>query len=326
MRKECLLLSLCFISTAYGTYYCPPGISDHFLIKTDWMYLRRSDVPERTLAVNTSVLEANGDFQHVLKSQNLTHDWDWKTGLYGNLTYVSDECASLEALYYYVFPWHGRGVVGGNATLAFPFDDPDFATDFGNASFVEAKYTSNWQNGEFNFWRHMTPRRINYFSVSWIFGFRFIYLRERLNLAYTQSTDISNYRIKTKNLLYGAQGGLVFEVNPGPRWTWTVILKAAAFLNDANSDVFLGDKNNTLILRDFDKKRWAGAYVLEGIGSLTYQWCEHLNIHVGYQGTLATGFALAPKQLEKDSGVHRGIEARSNVVLDGAIAGITWSF
>jgi hypothetical protein len=290
------------------------------------MYLRRSDFPERTIAVNTAVLEANGDFEHVLKSQNLSNQWDWKTGLYGNITYVSDHCASLEALYYYVFPWHGRGVTGGNASLAFPFKDTSFTTDYNTASFVEAKYTSQFQNGEFNYWGHLTPRRINYFSVSWILGGRFIYLKEELNIAYTSGTDISDYRIKTVNLLYGAQGGIVVEVNPGPRWTWTVQMKGAAFLNDASNHVFLGDQNNTLVLRDFTKKRWQGSYVLEGIGSLTYQWAEHLNIHINYQGTLATGFALAPKQLEKDTGRKRNINVSSNVVLDGFSAGLTFSF
>ncbi|HSX03738.1 MAG TPA: hypothetical protein VLG76_03310 [Rhabdochlamydiaceae bacterium] len=326
MQRKCLLLSLSFASTVYGTYCCPPGISDHFLIETNWMYVRRSDVPERTLAVNTSILEANGDFEHVLKSENLTHQWQWQTGLCGKLTYVSCEEASLEAIYFYVFPWTGRSVTGGNASLAFPFDDPDFTNDYNTASFVAAKYNSNLQNGEFNYWGHLTPRRINYFSASWILGFRFMYLRERLNLAYTQSTDLSNYRIKTKNLLYGAQGGFVFEINPGPRWTWTVIMKGATFLNDARDDVFLGDENNTLIIRDFEKKRWAAAWLLEGVGSLTYQWYEHMNIHIGYQGILATGFALAPKQLEKGSSTHRQIEARSNMVLDGFFAGLTFSF
>ncbi|HSX11910.1 MAG TPA: hypothetical protein VLF61_00265, partial [Rhabdochlamydiaceae bacterium] len=235
MNKRYLLLSLSFLSTMYGRTCCPPGIDDHILVRADGMYLRRSNFPERTLAQNTAITDANGNPKSVIKSENLAGHWDWKPGYYGNLTYFKSEKSSVEALYYYVLPWHAREVTGAAASLAFPFHDSTFTTDFINASFVEAKYISQLQNGEFNLWRHLTPRRINYFSASWILGFRFMYLGEKLRLTYTQSSNVSDYDIKARNYLYGLQLGGVLEINPGPRWTWTVIIKGAGFANEAFS-------------------------------------------------------------------------------------------
>lgn len=329
MSKRYLLFcfSAATLASSLNGYYCVQSLSDSIFISADWMYLRRSKIQEHNLVVNNSILDANGNPEDVLRTQDLCHDWNWKTGLYGNITYVSDACSSLEALYYYVFPWHGRRVAGGFADLSFPFEDSTFTNDFNNANFVEARYRSQLQNGEFNYWRHLTPRRINYFSASWICGFRFLYVNEHFSLAFTQGTDTSDYRIHTKNYLYGAQLGFVFECNPSSRWTWAIIIKGAGFLNDARSFVFLGDQNNTLVLRDFEKKKYQAAFLIEGMATLMYQWCDHFNIHIKYQAFQATGLALAPEQRDKDSHTtHRHIDVRGDIVLDGFSAGITYSF
>ena len=148
-----------------------------------------------------------------------------------------------------------------------------------------------------------------------------------MNIGLTRGLDISNYLVNTKNYLYGVQLGGVFEVNPSSRWSWTVMVKGAAFLNDARSDVFLGDFNNTLVLRDFDKKRWQASFLIEGLGSLTYQLFHHVNIHVGYQAYQVTGLALASKQTEKSSATtQRHINVKGDIVVDGFFAGLTFSF
>lgn len=329
MRKKCTLFSVAALSLtgSLPAYNCVPSLSDSLFVTADWIYLRRSHIQEHKIAINENLLDANGKPEKVLSTHDLCHDWNWKSGVYGNITYVSSACASIEGLYYYIFPWHGRRVTSGFGNLSFPFKDSTFTTDFSGASYVEARYNSQLQNGELNYWRHLTPRRINYFSASWICGFRFLYLREHFKAAFTQSTDVSDYRINTKNFLYGAQLGFVFEVNPSRLWTWSLIAKGAAFLNDARAFVFLGDRNNTLVLRDYEKKKWAAAFLIEGIGSLMYQWSDHLNIHIKYQAFLATGLANAPEQRDqKPRRNHRHINVRGDLVVDGFSAGLTYSF
>lgn len=329
MQKKIFFVSLVFsaVASCLHGYYCVPSINDRFYITTDWTYLRRSKIQEHKLVLNQNILNSNGLPEAVLRTQDLCHNWNWKTGLIGKITYANCDNASLEALYCYVFDWSGRDVASGPASLNFPFENSSFSNDFTGASFAVAKYTSRLQNGELNYWGHLTPRRVNYFSASWIMGFRFLYLREHFDIAFTNGPDVSDYRINTKNYLYGAQVGGVFEVNPSSRWTWTVIVKGAAFLNDAHSNVFLGDFNNTLVLRDFDKKKWAAAFLIEGIGSLSYQMFHHMNIHIGYQAFQATGLALAPEQRDKDSHTKsRHIDVRGDIVVDGFFAGLTFSF
>ena len=135
-------------------------------ISGDWMYLRRSKIKNHTLANDSSQpLNKCGcpNFQ-VMDVKNLVHDFEWESAAKANLTVMKhDAKASVEALYYYVWPWEGDDTVKANGTLSFPFDNPNFSFDFTNANLAEGMYRSQLQNGEFNYWGHLSPRRINYF-------------------------------------------------------------------------------------------------------------------------------------------------------------------
>ena len=305
------------------------SLNNPFSLSGDWMYLRRSKAGNLDLVDDSSrPLTKCGcpDF-HVMDVQDLVRDFNWESAAKAAVTIMKhDEKASIEALYYYVWPWEGDKRVQGIGTLSFPFKDPNYSFDFTNADAAEGIYRSQLQNGEFNYWGHLSPRRVNYFSVSWILGGRFIYLRDKFNLEFKKASDRSNYRIWTKNLLYGLQTGGVFEINPSRKWTWTVAIKGAMFLNDVHAKVFLGDYNNSVELRDYHKETWTDAFLLEGIGSLTYHALSHLNIHIGYQAFLATGFALAPTQRDKSSNSKRHIRTGGDLVVDGGFVGLTLGF
>ena len=115
------------------------------------------------------------------------------------------------------------------ASFFFPFKDSDFGFDYHKASKAEAKYETRLQNGEFNYWGHVTPQRVNYFSFSWNAGFRFIYLRENLRLRFFRAEESSPYTIDTFNSLYGVQLGAMLQINPSSCWTWTFMIKGAGF-------------------------------------------------------------------------------------------------
>ncbi len=300
---------------------------EHWTFLADWMYLRRSEVPHKAIVRGVTISNGQIKTKNLLSAKDLLKEFDWQTGIRGSITYGSSDEASLEALYFYVYPWEGEKSV----TISLPsLNEPNLLPvlpinrSASQMEQISASYHSRLQNAELNYWRHLTPRRVNYFSASWILGFRYVNLRETLHVHYKNGLFRAQHHIHTLNQLYGLQLGGVFEINPTKHWTWSVILKGAGFLNNATNKDFFASGIRQLI--NYDKRRWAPTFLLEGIGSLTYYFNNHLNIHIGYQALLFSGLALAPKQINRRIPVHRYIKVTSNIVIDGGFAGLSLSF
>lgn len=327
MKKNIYILSLLapLVPLYAGqNYYC----DERWTFLADWTYLRRSEVPHK--AIVQGISNANGQLQikNLLSAKDLLKKFDWETGIRGSITYNSSEEASLEALYLYIYPWEGEESIKANLIS---LSEPNLISILPFNLLpslppvqINASYHSRMQNAELNYWRHLTPTRVNYFSASWILGFRYINLRETLDVHYKNGPIRAKHHIHTLNQLYGLQMGGVFEVNPTKHWTWTVIIKGAGFLNDATNKDYFASGNIQLI--NYDKRRWAHSFSLEGIGSLTYYFNSHLNIHIGYQVLVLSGVALAPKQINRKIPVHRYIKVTNNIIIDGGFAGLSLSF
>ena len=182
------------------------------------------------------------------------------------------------------------------------------------------------QNAELNYWGHVTPRLVNYFSFLWLIGARFFYIKEDFDLAFTRGPETSDYLVETKNFLYGLQLGWIFEVNPSSRWTWSLALKGAGFLNDVQQSTLVGDEGNETLLADYTKEQWQGSWFIEGIGKITYRWATYFHIFAGYQAFLLSGLALAPEQRDVELTEGRRIDNSGQIVLDGFFAGLNFSF
>jgi len=172
----------------------------------------------------------------------------------------------------------------------------------------------------------VTPQRVDYFSFSYLAGFRYIYLRETMNLAFTKQEETSNYKVKAQNHLYGPQLGFVLEVNPTRCFSWLFQIKGAGFFNSVESDVFLGDIGNTITLKNYDKKKWTDSWLIEGYGQLAYHPTSFLDIHIGYSAFLLAGLVLAPEQRDIHPSSRRFISDIGQIVIDGGRAGITLTF
>jgi len=152
-----------------------------------------------------------------------------------------------------------------------------------------------------NYWRHFTPRRGDYFSVSGIIGFRYMQLNEKFNLAFYKGDDVSHYRIRTWDHLYCAQFGLDLMVNPTVCIAWEFVAKVGPVLNHSEQRTFLGDNNDTTVLRDFRKKKFNAALFADVEGILTFQWTANVNLHAGYKVIYLNGVVLAPEQIDKET-------------------------
>lgn len=319
------LLAFCVPLAADNT-----GADNHWTFAADWNYLRRSEVPHKAVVLGITNSSGQTKTENLLSAKDLLKKFDWESGIRGSLIYNSSDESSLEAQYLYVFPWEGEESIKENLlslsepnlTSLIPISYTFFSLQL--PAQITASYHSRFQSAELNYWRFLTPKRVNYFSFSWILGFRYINLRETLNVHYKTSLFTAGHNIHTLNQLYGAQMGGVAEINPTKHWTWTFIVKGAAFLNVAENKDYFASGINQLI--NYEKRKKAPSYLLEGSGSLSYYFNSHLSIYAGYQFLWLSGVALAPKQINRSIPAHRYIKVVSNILLDGAFAGISLAF
>lgn len=322
MKK--LLLAVLFLASCLQAddYWC---LNRSLSIRADYGYMRRQEVRDLRLVEDTSETVKDKPRKR-LDTEDLVDRFGWQSAIRGGLTYHADACTSWEALYTYYYPWQGKVEKTAEGTLQFPFVDPFISFDFRDADIADVKYKSWLQNGELNYWGHLTPQRVDYFSFSWNAGLRILFLKETLDLLFTKRDDSSLYAIEARNTLYGPQLGAMLEINPSSCWTWTFMIKGAGFLNDAQNDVEIRDFNNEIELRDYEKKRWTDSWLLEGYGQLAYHMCSWLSLNVAYQGFILTGVALAPNQRDIHRTERRRINTKGQIVIDGVYGGLTLGF
>lgn len=315
MRKE-IVIATCLLSShlVADDNWC---LNRSLFLSGEFGYQRRQEGSSRTLVERGGI--------KVVRADDLVDDMEWEYAFRVSAIYSGSECSSLEAQYTYYLPWCASETVTGGG-VALPFDDNFFTFDYFNADQAYVKYKSWLENGEINYWLHVTPQRADFFAFAWLFGFRFIYLKEKLLMQFTKRGDTSDYHIKTLNLLYGPQLGAVLEYNPNCSFTWAFEVKGAGFLNDAQNKTLLQDDNNFFTLRDYTKKRWTNSWLIEGYAKLTYHWTSFLSIYASYEGYLVTGLALAPAQIDTSSSNKPIIRERGQILIDGLFVGATWSF
>lgn len=323
MRKIFLAaLFLCQISLQAQDYWC---LDKHISIRADYGYFRRQGIRDLRLVEDTSQVVGEKP-KKLLDTDDLVDRFNYQSAIRGGLTYHNEECSSLEALYTFFYPWSTKSRVFADGTLQFPFKDPFISIDFRNADEAVARYRSWLQSGEVDYWGHVTPQRVCYFSFSWTLGLRMFFLEERFKLVFKRGDTESRYKIKTHNNLYGPQLGAMFEINPSCWWTWTFIVKGAGFLNDAENKVLITDLNDTFELRDYTKRKWTDSWLLEGYGQLAFHWCSWLSLEFAYQGFILSGLVLAPAQRDVSASEKRRINTKNQIIIDGLYAGLMISF
>jgi hypothetical protein len=305
-----------------GDYWC---LNRHISLGFDFGYSRRQEGRELHLVEDAAKLIKNKP-KKVIDAGDLVENFDWQPTLRGRLLLHPSACSTLEGLYTYYYPWTGKEERKADGSLQFPFIDPTITNDFFEADIADTKYKSWLQNGEVNRWRHLTPQRINYFSFSWLLGFRTMFLKETLDVWFTKGEDRSLYGIETRNRLYGLQLGAMLEVNPNLCWTWTFMLKGAGFFNNAENELAIGDLNNEIVFRDYKKERLYSSWLLEGYAQLAYHLSSSMSIHIAYQGFILSGLAIAPNQRDTKTTERRRINGQGQIVIDGGFVGITFGF
>jgi hypothetical protein len=322
-----ILSSLSMIATLSANV--DESLNHHWAFLADYVLMKRSQLHNHTIVNRTpTVICSPCQNFGVLGTKKMMDKFGFESGARVAISYLKDRRNSFEVNGLYIWEWEGNKVMHGNAALSYPFHNSNYTNDFVNARRAEAKYESQFYSAEGNFWRFVTPRRIDYFSVSGLLGLRYIHLREKSTLAFFKGSNKSNYNIRANNILPGVQVGGCFEWNPTNYLTWNFTTKFGGLVNRSSQKTFLGDNNNTRVIRDFKVHKWDATFLADIAASIQYQVTSHINLHGGYQVIYLAGVALSPEQYTNNSSsslAHHRV-SDGNILLHGLFAGFTLSF
>lgn len=235
----------------------------------------------------------------VLGTKKVINASHFKPGYRVGVWIAASDCQSVEASYMRVGKWHSEKTECGDCcNLRFPFCPLDCVCNFVNAHSASVQFNSQFSTAEANYWEHVTPRRCQYFSYSWLAGFRYFNLEEGLLIAFERGGSRSNYNVCTRNDLYGAQLGINLQINPYPVVSWDFTLKGGILANLGNQKTFLGDYNNQVVLRDYQLDKTVATYMADGSVMLSFQLGRYVNFHLGYEGIYLANLVLPSGQLD----------------------------
>ena len=233
------------------------------------------------------------------------------------LGFSSDDCRAWEGVYFGTHSWHGTASVDLANDLWIPGDLALATFDFRFADQMRIDYSAQLHNVEINRWWHGG-------AYSWLAGFRYVNLDENFNiLARDANTGGSDYRIDAENNLFGGQLGGRLDGCRG-RFAWDLTGKAGLFGNAGRQHTFVGDFNNTFVLRDVAANSTDLALVAEITLNAEWRLCDTWSVRAGYNLMWVEGVVLAPNQLDFTDTPLSGsaIDNDGGIFLHGAHVGL----
>ncbi|MEI8374514.1 MAG: Lpg1974 family pore-forming outer membrane protein [Planctomycetota bacterium] len=224
-----------------------------------------------------------------------THDLDYNMVAGPRLAfgYRLNECGTIEASYFGLHHWDATAEVTGNNNLRLPGDLPLATLDFFDADHMRLDYSSELNNVEINYYR-----RTGFENLSLLVGFRYLNLNETFNI---HSNDVdtggSDYNIRATNNLFGAQFGGRWQKD-WDRLGLDFVGKAGIFGNSAKQHTFVGDFDNTYVMRDSTTTGANAAFIGELGFNGSYRLTQALCVRAGYNLIWIEGLARAMDQLD----------------------------
>jgi hypothetical protein len=224
--------------------------------------------------------------------------------------------AAIEFTYFGVRDWDGQDTIFGDNNLSLPPDLGPATLDFQDADQMSFSLDSKFHNFELNGLWSYTP------TISLLAGIRAIELEEAFSLVSTDSdSGSSNYNVTASNELFGAQVGAMYK-RQNPIFGWETFGKTGLYGNNAGQRTFLGDFNNTFVLRDYDVSETTAAFEGEWGVNGTMKFGD-LSLRVGYLFMAFSNMATAVDNLDfTDTPTSStGIDASDTVFIHALTAG-----
>lgn len=327
MLKSSILASSLLLAASPLLAHDDLGVGYHWSVLTEFVYMNRTQLHSHSIVDKYAPGTTCPCFEKsILHTKRLIHDFDFEPGFRAGIGYQPNDYWSAEASFLYLNEWEGEAEKHGNGDLSFPgYISVD---GFNQADRAEGNYKSRFYNAELNASIHLTPRKVDYFSYSWIVGLRYVYLRETFGIHFFTGENRSVYDVHARNILGGPQMGGMLEWNPMRQLTWGFAAKFAALADRCEQKTYVAADNNTNVLRHYTKQKWAPVFLADVAASVGFQATSHFNVHAGYQMIYLTGVALAPEQISKSTNMpgHHHLNTHGNALIHGLFAGLLFTF
>jgi hypothetical protein len=304
----CFFLFITVNSLTYSQIQYP------LVIDLQFVYLKRAPKIHNKKAlcqlVNTTTTSGIEDFT-VLDASSCPHNTFKTTNILasqkfapaGRLTvsYLIDKKQTWEGRYLGPLHWHGFASASCPNSLEFPFSNGENNTaDYQNANSMRGTCDTRLWTSEVNYWYHVTPQRVDYFSVSWVFGMRYFNLDEYFDLVSNTNYGSSHYRIWADNKMFGPQLGGDLEGNLGCNFTWGLIGKLGALINFAQNKTLFKDYANTRVVQSYNPSDFNLTFLGEIAPFILFNLSKSVLFKISYELTYLSNIALAMNQITFD--------------------------
>ncbi|MDN3504058.1 MAG: hypothetical protein P0S95_00600 [Rhabdochlamydiaceae bacterium] len=217
---------------------------------------------------------------------------------------------------------------GLNADDSNPLPTPviDFQdSDYTVADKGHIHYQTTFWDVEANYWTHVTPPRVNYFSASYAFGLRYLNLQEIFRETLHKGLAASYFRVETRNNMYGGQVSARLEVNPYSFITWGIRGCAGLLGNNVARENHVTDHNGVTDLIKRSDHHFMHGYIGEAEFYVQGYFLRRFNWYLGFDGIWLRGAALAPDNINLTEKITL-IFNQENIFLNSWAGGLALSF
>ncbi|MDN3508604.1 MAG: hypothetical protein P0S93_01005 [Candidatus Neptunochlamydia sp.] len=328
LRVVCLLgIASSAFGAVRGAYY------NHFAVEGNYVLLRRANSHNKHLvsaaggSINFPTLLAPIECSKepgkpMIESKDLIHDMYFDSGFSLGLKVFQDIKTTWEVRYLGGLSWQGKKTRNCLENLNLDGTVRYGTRDYEYASRVKALYNSNMHSWQLNFWRDITPRYTDYFSISWLTGFRMFDIDEKIKLQFHKDHRTSRYQVKTENKSFGLQLGGDIEYNPYYFLTWGLVVKVGGMFN---RDKQVYDDNNTIEIHGIDRSGSNFSYMAEIYPFIELRPTKHFFFNINYRVIYVGAIATADRNIILH-GSGSILDHGGDVIYHGLTGGMQFNF
>ena len=249
------------------------------------LFLRRDNS-----SVDQPIVLDSGTTQTLISAGDL--NFDTEAGVRFCLGRQLNDHLALEAGYFGLHEWSATATAVGSNNLRIPGDLALATLDYFDADQMQVDYNSEIHSAEISLVKQHEQLHI-------LCGFRYFEFDDDLNInTYEGGTNTtSDYNIRARNSLYGAQVGAKF-LQSIRRAEFRAVGKVGIYGTDSRQSTVVGDFDNQFTLRNVHASEADAAFVGEIGLNLAMPVRNSLRIVAGYNLLWVEGIALAPDQLD----------------------------
>ena len=330
MRKifGLLLLSLPSLLVAKEDDF---SLNSSFSLWGQFIYMRRAETYSSDLVstsksfIETTSCGCKKKESTLCDAEGVAGRFNYEPGFRVGAKYMAKKSV-WEVSYMSVAEWEASCHKDETGLLYFPGNATFNLYDFQKADSADVRYRTRLGDSELNYFRYLTGPRESYFTCCWLAGLRYSTIKEHLGISFTRSKATSSYTINAKNQIYGIQTGLGLQCNFTKRFFWDLIAKIGVGYDEISQKTFLGDYNNTVMIRNYSKDGYSFPLILDGRIKIAYFLDDWVDLHVGYEFIYFNGIAEAPNQLVKKESQDRIVHASCAAIYYGLFAGMSINF